>query len=114
MYAYHIGEDRMFQDMINKQWYPATITCLFPEPRSYIITTRKGVNYRSTQAYLNPYQPKTKKLEDEHSVVQLSEQCSDMQTFKPSNCKKFDSMNNQVQSYSRPKRDIKPPVKPDL
>ena len=31
---YHIGQDVMFQDVTSKQWYPATITSLCPEPRS--------------------------------------------------------------------------------
>ena len=29
----------MFQEMTSKKWYPATITKLYEEPRSYIITT---------------------------------------------------------------------------
>ena len=31
----------MYQDLTNKQWYPATITRLCKEPRSYIITTKE-------------------------------------------------------------------------
>ena len=62
-----------------------------------------------TQAHLKPYQPQGKKSEDEHSTLQSS----DVQTLK-ANCKQFDKKNNHVQSYSRPKRDIKPPVKLDL
>ena len=100
--------------MTSKQWYPATITNLCQEPRSYNITTREGVNYRRTQAHLKPYQPQSKKLEVECSVFQLIKQSSDMQTLKLSDSKKFDSMNNQVQTYSRLKRDIKPPVELDL
>ena len=73
------------------------------------MTTCDGVTYRKTQAHLKPYQPQCKKTEDEHSD-------NNMQTFK-ANHKQFDSVkskNNQVQSYSRPKRDIKPPIKLDL
>ena len=33
-----------------------------------------------------------------------------MQTLKQADHKKFNGLNNQVQSYSRPKRDIMPPV----
>ena len=106
----HIGQGVMYQDATSKQWYPATITCLCAQPRSYNITTRELVTYRKPQAHWKPYQPQNKKSEGECSV----EQSSDMQTLKQSNCKKFDSMNNQVQSYSRPKRDIKLPVKLDL
>ena len=50
-----------------------------------------------------PYQPQSKKSEDEHS----GEQSSDKQTLKADH-KNFDSMNNQVQSYSRQKMDFKP------
>ena len=105
----HIGQEVMYQDATSKQWYPATITSLCVQPRSYNITTREGVTYKKTQAHLKPYQPQSKTLEDEH----LSEQSSDKQTLKADH-KKFDCMNNQVQSYSRAKRDIKPPVKLDL
>ena len=37
-----------------------------------------------------------------------------MWTFKQSDHKKSDGMNNQVQSYSRPRKDINPPVKLDV
>ena len=76
---YHIGLDVMFQDVTSKWWYPATITSLCPESRSYNITTREGINYRRTQAHLKSYHPQSKKLEAEHSV----EPSSDMQKFKP-------------------------------
>ena len=87
---------------------------LCQEPRSYNITTRKGVNYKRTQTHLKPYQTQGKRLEAEHSVFQPTEQSSEMWALKQYNHKKSDSMKNQVQSYSRPKRDIKPQVKPDL
>ena len=106
----HIGQDVLYQDATSKQWYPATITSLCAQPRGYNITTREGYTHRKTQAHLEPYQLQSKKSEDEHSV----EQSSDMQTLKLPDCKKSDSINNQVQSYSRPKGDIKPPVKLDL
>ena len=32
----------MFQEPTSKTWYPATITKLWEEPRSYIITTEDG------------------------------------------------------------------------
>ena len=73
------------------------------------MTTREGVTCWKTQAHLKPYQSQCKKTEDEHSD-------NDMQTLK-ANCKQFDnnkSKNNQVQAHSRPKRDIKSPVKLDL
>ena len=105
---YLVGQDVIFQDLTSKGGYPATITSLCPEPRSYSITTREGVNYRRTQAHLKPYQPQGKKLEDECSGVQSIKQSSDMWTFKQSDCKKSDSMNNQVQSHSSPKRELSP------
>ena len=79
------------------------------QPWGYKISTSDDVTYRKTQAHLKPYQPQWKKTEDEHSD-------NDMQTLK-ANGKQFDnvkSKNNQVQSHSRPKRDIKPMVKLDL
>ena len=51
----HLGEDVMsimFQDSTCKQWFPATITSLCSEPRSYKITTKEGVTYRKTQVLL--------------------------------------------------------------
>ena len=108
----HIGQDVMYQDATSKWWYPPTITSLCVHPRSYNITTREGVTYRKTQVHLKPYQPQSKKSEDEHSDVQSS----DMKTLKANHMQfdSVDSKNNQVQSYSRPKWDIKLPVKLDL
>ena len=105
----HVAQDVMFQDVPSKWSFPATITSLCSQPRSYNITTREGVTHRKIQAHLKPYIPQSKKIEDEHSLLQSS----DMWTFK-SDCKKFNTVDNQVQSYSRPKRGIKTPVKPDL
>ena len=101
----HIGQDVMYQNATSKWWFPATITSLCAQPRRYNITTREGVTYRKTLAHLKPYQPQSKRSEDEHSV----EQSSDMWTLKQADCKQFKDSNNQVQSYSRPKRDIKAP-----
>ena len=105
----HTGQDVMYQDVTNKWWYPATTESVCVQPRSCNITTREGVTYRKTQVHLKPYQPQCKKTEHEHSD-------RDMQTLK-ANCRQIDnikSKNNQVQSYSRTKRDIKPPIKLDL
>ena len=110
MHDLHVGQNVMFQDATSKQWYPATITSLCFEPRSYNITTRDGVSYRKTQVHLKPYTPQGKKLEAEHSVSQPMAQSNDMWTVKQLECKKSYKVNNQAQSYtSRPKRDIKPP-----
>ena len=90
---YNFGEDVMFQDVTSTQWYPATITSLYQEPRSYNTTTREGVNYRKTQAHLKPYKPQSKKCEVEHSV-QLMAQSSNMQTLKQSDHKRSHTVNN--------------------
>ena len=37
----HLGQHVMFQDSTNKWWFPATITSIWSEPRSYKITTKK-------------------------------------------------------------------------
>ena len=42
----HIDQAVMYQDSTSKLWYPATITRLCKEPRSYMITTKDGVQYR--------------------------------------------------------------------
>ena len=43
----------------NKQeMYPAKITKLCDKPRSYIISTENGTQYRKTQKHLKPYQPR--------------------------------------------------------
>ena len=89
----HIGQDVMYQEITSKWWYPANVTSLCAQPRSYNISTREDFTYRKTQVHLKPYQPQCKKTDDEHSD-------SDMQTLK-ANCKQFDnikSKNNQVQS----------------
>ena len=64
---------------------------------------KEGVTYRKTQAHLKPYIPQCKKSEDKHSLLQSR----DMQTFK-SDSKKFNTVDIQVQSYSRPKRTLNP------
>ena len=76
------------------------------QPKSYNITIREGVTYLRTQAHLKPYQPQSRKSEDEHS----DEQSSDKQTIK-AYCNKFYNITNQVQSYSRPKRTLNPQLK---
>ena len=79
----------MYQDATSKQYHPATIISLCVQPRSYNITTREGVTFRKTQAHLKPYQPQSKKSEDEHYDVQSS----DMWTLKD-NCKQFENFEN--------------------
>ena len=45
----------MYQEPTNKKWQPAKITKLYDEPRSYIISTEDGTQYRKTQKHLKPY-----------------------------------------------------------
>ena len=45
----------MYQDPTNKKWYPAKIMKLCDEPRSYIISTEDGTQYRKMQKHLKPY-----------------------------------------------------------
>ena len=47
----HLGQSVMYQDPVTKQWYPATITSLCQEPRSYKVTTKDGVIYRKMQSH---------------------------------------------------------------
>ena len=92
----------MYQDPNDKRWYPATITRLCQEPRSYLITTKQGVQYRKTQAHLKPYHPQG---EDELLTQEKHKQTVPFAQNKP-------SATNIAQS--RPKRDIKHPKKLDL
>ena len=78
---------------------------LCQEPRSYIITTEEGIQYRKTKAHLKPYNP-----QDKTSKSELLAKKNHMQTVKNFNYKQSGS--NLAQS--RPKRDIKPPIKLDL
>ena len=59
LYDLHLDQVVMYQDPNDKRWYPATITRLCQEPRSYLITTKQGVQYRKTQAHLKPYHPQS-------------------------------------------------------
>ena len=65
MYDLHLHQAVMYQDPANKRWYPATITKLCQEPRSYIITTKQGVQYRKTQAHVKSYEPQEDTSENE-------------------------------------------------
>ena len=51
-----LNQTVMYQELVSKKWYPAKITRLCDEPRSYIITTGEGTQYRKTQTHLKPYQ----------------------------------------------------------
>ena len=101
----HLNQVVMYQDPASKRWYPATITKLCQEPRSYIITTKQGVQYRKTQAHLKSYQPKENTSENELLV-----QNNHKQTVKSAKYKQ--SYTNLA--HSRTKGDIKPPKRLDL
>ena len=94
----------MYQDPNDKRWYPATITRLCQEPRSYLITTKQGVQYRKIQAHLKPYQPQD---EDEDELCNQAKH-----KWAAQGAQNPLSGANLVQS--RPKRDIKPPNRLDL
>ena len=51
-----LNQTVMYQEPISKKWYPARITKLCKEPRSYIITTKEGTQHRKMQMHLKPYQ----------------------------------------------------------
>ena len=105
----------MYQDATSKWWYPATITSLCREKRSYLITTSDGLEYRKMQSHLKPYTPQGKKLQSTQCVSQLMAQSDHMWLVKQSMAQKSLQVSNQLQVHtSRPKRDTKPPVKPDL
>ena len=54
---FSLNQTAMYQEPVSKNLYPAKITRLCDEQRSYIITTKQGVQYRKTQMHLKPYQP---------------------------------------------------------
>ena len=100
----HLNQAVMYQDPNDKRWYPATITRLCQEPRSYLITTKQGVQYRKTQAHLKPYH-----LQDEDE----DELCNqEKHKQKAQGAQNHLTDTDLVQS--RPKRDIKPPNRLDL
>ena len=40
---FHIGQSVMYLNPVNRRWYPAIITSLCQEPRSYKIRTDDGI-----------------------------------------------------------------------
>ena len=94
----HIGQSVMYQDPVTKRWYPATITSLCQEPRSYKIRTRDGIIYRNMQNHLKPYHP-------QHDKDKMNN--CDAQTLKSD----LKQINNKE---TRSKHNIKPPVKLNL
>ena len=68
----------MYQEPVSKKWYPAKITRLCDEPRSYIITTEEGTQYRKTQTHLKLYQPQYQITKQELKLNRCT-QCKDNQ-----------------------------------
>ena len=66
----------MFQELTSKKWYPATITKLCKEPRSYIITTANGIQYRRMQMHLKHYQLRSR---TDNKELQRTPPCNDNQ-----------------------------------
>ena len=85
-----VNQTVMYLEPVSKQWYPAKITRLCDEPRSYIITTEEGTQYRKTQAHLKPYQLQYLKTKQE---LKLNK----------------DTKFNDNQIRLRPRNSIKPP-----
>ena len=100
----------MFQDTTTSSGFQLLLqACVQKQEVTRLLQRKVSHTERKTQAHLKPYSPKAKKSADEHCLSQSS----NMQMVK-FNHKKFNKANNQVQSYSRPMRDIKLQVKLDL
>ena len=102
----HLNQAVMYQDPNEKRWYPVTITRLCQEPRSYVITTKDGVQYRKMQAHLKPYHPQG----EDKSEDKLCKQ----EKYKQTTCSAKDCLYKTSLVQSRTKRDIKPPNRLDL
>ena len=64
-----VHQDVMFQDSISRRWFPAIITSICKEPRSYKIVAKDGITYRKTQAHLKRYKPQNNQCKDEYSTM---------------------------------------------
>ena len=81
----HLHQAVMYQDPASKRWYPATITKLCEEPRSYIVTTKQGVQYRKTQADLKSYKPQEDTSENELLAQNTHKQTVSSAKYKQNN-----------------------------
>ena len=106
----HVGQHVMFQDSTNKDWYPAVIESLCPEPRSYKITTSDSITYRKTQSHLKPFTPQNKNLQSSKCVSPAMPQSTHMHPVKTEHKKKSQVSNQMQVQTSRPKRGTKPSV----
>ena len=73
-----LNQTVLYQEPVSEKWYPAKITRLCDELRSYIITTEEGTQYRKTQMHLKPYQPWYQTTKQELKLNRLT-QCNDNQ-----------------------------------
>ena len=85
-----LNQTVMYQEPVRKKWYPAKITRLCDKPKSYIITTEEGTQYRKTQTHLKLYQMQYQTAKQELQLNRHT-QCND----------------NQIQL--RPRNNVKPP-----
>ena len=99
----YLSQDIMMQDPTSKWWFPAVITRLCKEPRSYQVTTSDNVTYRKTQVHLKLYKPEIKSVQDVKS-------CHMWPLVKT--CNKI--RNNDTIAISQYRRTIKAPVKLDI
>ena len=95
---FYIGQSVMYLNSMNRTWYPATITSLCQEPRSYKISTNDDIIYRKTQNHLKQDQ----RNEDEMNNCNTQTLRSDL--------KQSNSNNKQ----DRLKCNVKPPIKLNL
>ena len=102
----HTGQEVMCQDFITRRWFPKTIKALCPEPRSYQIETSEGVIYRRMQNHLKPYKS--------HQKTQRREQSNQNINHKQSNTNQTSVKKSDNTKQSRPKRQIKIPMKLNL
>ena len=77
---FHIGQSVMYLNPVNRRWYPATITSLCQEPRSYKIKTDDGTIYRKTQSHLKGYQRNTEKMNINDTQTKRSDNTQDSRT----------------------------------
>ena len=95
---FHIGQSVMYLNPVNRRWYPATITGLCQEPRSYKIRTEDGIIYRKIQNHLKLYQ-------------QIIDEVNNCNTWTVRSDLKQSDSNNK---HCRPKPNVKPPIKLNL
>ena len=69
-----LNQTVMYQEPINKKWYPMKITRVCKERRSYILTTEEAMQYRKMQMHLKPYQLRH---QTNNKKLHIMTQCND-------------------------------------